>query len=448
MAIIKKFLGADQVDGSKLLLLNSQSLRGKDSLGESVDLLKLTSSNVLELQKLPRVASGAAAISDDKDLITKEYLDDILGGGAGNGFAPLGEDGKIPNQYYSSLVISDVFVVADIAARDALSEIEEGDIAKVTNAGSGLPKTYIWGGSSWIEIESGSDVDTVNGYTGTVVLATSDIAESGSTNLYYTPTRQSAIEQYADQAEADAISSANSYTDGEITTLEGSLQGYADQAEADAISSANSYTDGEITTLEGSLQGYADQAEADAIASANSYADGIVSTEQGARVAEDLTFVKLDGSRNITGAIKFSMGAGKYIDFLQGDGYVGGLATPVDSDHAANKGYVDQAETDAVASAATYTDGQLDLLAVEQLVHESFTLSSGQISAGKITVAHTIVGKPMVMVGRVVLLPTEDFTVSGADITWAGPVASAGAEALEAGDKVHVYYHKSVNPFV
>ena len=161
------------------------------------------------------------AVADDVLAIQNDY-------GAANGLATLDGSGKIVTSQLPALAITDVYVVADIAARDALT-VEEGDVAKVSDAGAGLPRTYIYkeaeglSPAAWIEIESGSDVDSVNGYTGVVTLATSDIAESGGINLYYTPTRQAAIESYADQAELDAIASANSYTDTEVSSVQNEL---------------------------------------------------------------------------------------------------------------------------------------------------------------------------------------------------------------------------------
>jgi hypothetical protein len=136
---------------------------------------------VLKLLKLPRVDAALAAPSDDKDVATKEYVDGEITDnvtnqlGAVNGIATLDANGKLASGQVPSIAITDVFVVANIAARDALTGIEEGDVAKVTDAGAGLPKTYIYDGASWIEIESGSDVDTVNGQTGAVVLESDDI---------------------------------------------------------------------------------------------------------------------------------------------------------------------------------------------------------------------------------------------------------------------------------
>jgi hypothetical protein len=47
--IKKKFIGADQVDGSKIKLLEGQSIRGINSLDQEVDLLKLNSEDKIEV---------------------------------------------------------------------------------------------------------------------------------------------------------------------------------------------------------------------------------------------------------------------------------------------------------------------------------------------------------------------------------------------------------------
>lgn len=180
--IQKKFIKDAAVDGAKLLLLNDQTMKARNAADSAdVSLMKLDASDVLKLLKLPRVDAALAAPSDDKDLSTKEYVDGEIESnvtdqlGVANGIATLDVNGKLTSGQVPSIAITDVFVVANIAARDALTGIEEGDVAKVLDAGSGLPKTYIYDGSSWIEIESGSDVDSVNGQVGTVVLESDDI---------------------------------------------------------------------------------------------------------------------------------------------------------------------------------------------------------------------------------------------------------------------------------
>jgi|694.fasta_scaffold02291_8 hypothetical protein len=176
--IQKKFIKDDAVDESKILLLNSGALKARNAADSAnVELLELDGSDVLKLLKRPRMDASVAVVSDDADVITKGFFDegvtDVLG--QPSGIATLDVNGKLESSQVPAIAITDVFVVADIAARDALTGIEEGDVAKVLDAGAGLPKTYIYDGSAWVEIESGSDVDTVNGQTGTVVLESDDI---------------------------------------------------------------------------------------------------------------------------------------------------------------------------------------------------------------------------------------------------------------------------------
>lgn len=176
--IQKKFIKDQAIDEAKILLLNDGALKARNAADSAdVSLLKLDASDVLKMLKRPRLDASVAAVSDDADVITKVFFDEGVTDklGAVNGIATLDANGKLASAQVPSIAITDVFVVADITARDALTGVEEGDVAKVTDAGAGLPKTYIYDGSSWIEIESGSDVDTVNGQTGTVVLESDDI---------------------------------------------------------------------------------------------------------------------------------------------------------------------------------------------------------------------------------------------------------------------------------
>jgi len=104
-----------------------------------------------------------------------------------NGIAELDATGKVPVSQIPSIAITDVYVVADLAERNALT-VQEGDVAKVLDAGAGLVKTYIYGGdSTWIEIEVGGvgNVESVNNKVGVVTLNSDDIPQ-GTTNQYYT----------------------------------------------------------------------------------------------------------------------------------------------------------------------------------------------------------------------------------------------------------------------
>jgi len=109
--------------------------------------------------------------------------------GAANDLATLDGSSKIPTSQLPVLAITDVFVVTDIGTRDALTP-QAGDVCKVTDAGSGFPGTYIYDGNTWIDIQESSDVISISGKTGVVVLDTDDVLEGG--NLYYTEGRVSA----------------------------------------------------------------------------------------------------------------------------------------------------------------------------------------------------------------------------------------------------------------
>lgn len=105
-----------------------------------------------------------------------------------NGYAGLDGSGLIDPSQLPSIAITEVSVVADIPARDALV-VQEGDVAIVLDSdGNGNQQSYIYDGSAWQILSLSGAIYSVNGQTGTVVLNTDDIAE-GATNLYYTDAR-------------------------------------------------------------------------------------------------------------------------------------------------------------------------------------------------------------------------------------------------------------------
>jgi len=171
----------------------------------------------------------------------------------------------------------------------------------------------------------------------------SDDVSEGTANRFYTAARQTAIEAYADSAEADA----KIYTDNRETAITSAYQSYADQAETDA----RAYTDTRETAITTAYQSYADQAESDAEATAeakdaarataaNAYAD---QAEVDAKAYTDTR------ETAITTAYQ------TYADTAQSDAEA--TAEAKDASRAtaittAYEAYADQAEVDAKA----YTD--------------------------------------------------------------------------------------------
>jgi hypothetical protein len=193
----------------------------------------------------------------------------------------------------------------------------------------------------------------------------------------------------ADAAEA----AANTYTDGEITTLDGSLKTYADTAESDAVTAAGTYTDGRETAITTAYQAYTDAAESNAISTANSYTDTSVAAlvdsapatldtlnELAAALGDNPDVITnlttsigekvAKAGDTMTGELTLSadpaglLGAApkQYVDAAElaatttAAGYTDGEITTLQS---SLQTYADTAETDAIASAKTYTDGQI-----------------------------------------------------------------------------------------
>lgn len=100
-----------------------------------------------------------------------------------NGVASLDATGKIPQGQMPAIALTETFVVANNVERDGL-DVQEGDVAIVTETA----RTWIYSGSTWLEIVASDTVSTVNGQVGFVELDTDDIDE-GSLNLYHTEQR-------------------------------------------------------------------------------------------------------------------------------------------------------------------------------------------------------------------------------------------------------------------
>jgi hypothetical protein len=72
MNIKKKFILNDAIDGTKLLLLNNQSIRALDSLGNVVEIAKLDSSDNFVFLTLPKTSIDPTS---PEDLTRKTYVD-------------------------------------------------------------------------------------------------------------------------------------------------------------------------------------------------------------------------------------------------------------------------------------------------------------------------------------------------------------------------------------
>lgn len=181
MSLLKgKYIENDTIDGEKIELKNGigYGLRSKAQNGiDSFEILALDDTDTVVIYggNAPKLTSGGTLATQD-DIATS--VDDRLG--VANGIATLDANGLVPSNQLPSYV-DDVLEFADLASFPVTGET--GKIYLAIDTG----KTYRWSGSVYAEI-SPSDVNSVNGATGVVVLDTDDIAE-GAANFYYTEGR-------------------------------------------------------------------------------------------------------------------------------------------------------------------------------------------------------------------------------------------------------------------
>jgi hypothetical protein len=187
------------------------------------------------------------------NMITSDLTGDVIGNLTGD---VTGTVSDISNHSTTDLSEGTNLYFTDTRAKDAVAAalgdgIEYEDGSFNVQIATGL----VLGGGTGNEIEiDRTEVDTWYDASGAAAAALAD------------------AEDYADQAELDAVSTANSYTDGRETAITTAYQSYADTAEADAISAAGTYTDGRETAITTAYQSYADTAEQDA----KDYADSLI----------------------------------------------------------------------------------------------------------------------------------------------------------------------------
>lgn len=110
-----------------------------------------------------------------------------------------------------------------------------------------------------------TDIGTKVSKAGDTMTGDLSLAQDPTQNLHaatkqYVDAAEAAANSYADQAEADAITSANSYTDGRETAITTAYQSYADTAESDAVATAAADATSKANTAESNANTYTDNA--------------------------------------------------------------------------------------------------------------------------------------------------------------------------------------------
>lgn len=162
----------------------------------------------------------AARVSGLSDVATSGSYDDLVGkptlgtvasldvGTAPGNVPVLDGNGKLVTSILPAVAITDVHVVADDVARDALT-VQTGDVAKVTSTG----KTFIYDGATWVEVSTPDAVNSVNTKIGNVVLDATDL-EAVYTATNYTSTGTTVKDQFAGiDAKLITLGTASSFLD-------------------------------------------------------------------------------------------------------------------------------------------------------------------------------------------------------------------------------------------
>lgn len=139
------------------------------------------------------------------------------------------EDTKLQNQI-NALGITDG-KVANAATADVANSLSESAKSEVKS----------------VKVDNATHADSATS-AGEATKATQDAAGNVINTTYETKVdaaqKLADTKEYADQAEADAVATAKSYTDGREAAIKTAYEAYADQAEADAVNAAKEYANG------------------------------------------------------------------------------------------------------------------------------------------------------------------------------------------------------------
>lgn len=235
-----------------------------DDLAEGVTNLYFTNQRALDATAAAYDAAGAAATAESN---ANSYTDgrETAITSAYQSYADTAEADA--NSYTDSL-IGDVTV--DGTGGNTVTDRIASAVAGLVDAAPGTLDTLnelaaALGDDPNFATTVATDIGTKVSKAGDTMTGDLSLAQDPTQNLHaatkqYVDAAEAAANSYADQAEADAITSANSYTDGRETAITTAYQSYADTAESDAVATAAADATSKANTAESNANTYTDNA--------------------------------------------------------------------------------------------------------------------------------------------------------------------------------------------
>ena len=428
--IKKKFIGDDEVDGAKILVLNNQAVRSQNASGSAVELFKLDASDVLQFVQMPQVsadptsgnhltrksyvdardaAEAAARITGDAvlqaaidaekeramareaELQLEVELEEARALAAETALGEeieaeearaMAREAQLQAEIEEEAGVRAAADAAEAAARQAADAAEAAaraaaDAAEATAriAGDAASMAYTDAEIAELKGDAGLEYDTLGKIEDKIQFIMSNTDPAAIDSL----TELLAAYQAADSNVYDSISALVTSEEARALAREAELQAEID-AEETAREQADASIRHEFAAADSAVRSEFAAADQAVLNEAKAYTDESVGSviqdveiERQAREAEDLTFLKLDGSRPMESTLHmdghYIAGIGSLqapagidsilvqgsLDFMSNGIYtVTGLREPEQDSDAATKLYVDQqnASQNQAASAA------------------------------------------------------------------------------------------------
>jgi chaperonin cofactor prefoldin len=467
--IKKKFIGSDQIDGSKIKLLEGQAIRGTNSLGQEVDLVKISSQDKVEVlgqevalkseltqESQDRQAGDAATLAsaqsyaDQKvaDLVnsapevldTLKELSDALGGDANFAATVAGQIGAVDDrvdQEISDRQAADQMLQQAIQAEQSRASQAEQDL----DARLDIVEPKV----STLESEMDMVEMAIQAEQSRASMAEQDLDNRLDILEPKVSTLESEMDmvEMAIQAEQSRASQAEQDLDSRLDILEpkvSTLESEMDmvemaiQAEQSRASQAEQDLDARLDILEPKVSTL--ESEMDMV-------EQSVQAEQAARIAADAALqaqINALDTGFVTEAELDSAVSSLESQIDDVDGYAQEIRSDLDN----LDGYAQEIRSDLDQeisdrqSADSALSGRISTLEAKGYSKGSVTVGA-ELSFIDLDREYSILLS--VSVGRLMVHQDEDFIVSVVGgktrLTWIGSLVNpSGEEAIETGDKV------------